>query len=511
MTRTTKTAIICGYTITLKESHQVPDRPIDSPRAHLRALAVEAMRAHGLEPDFPLDAIAQVQSLARSPTTTEEPIRDLRGLLWCSIDNDESRDLDQLSVGQPLAGGAVRVLVAVADVDAAVPRQSPVDRHAAVNTTSVYTPAITFPMLPERLSTDLTSLVENADRLAIVVECTTAADGSVTGSDVYGATVRNRAKLAYPSVGAWLTGNGPLPPPAAAVSGMDAQLKVQDQVAQKLGLLRHEHGALEFETIDVRAEFDGDSVRALKGELPNRAKSLIENLMVVSNGVVARFLDAHGAPSIRRVVREPKRWDRIVTVAAQVGGKLPQAPDSRALSDFLAARKTADPDGFTDLSLTIIKLLGPGVYVVDRPGGNPPGHFGLAVKDYTHATAPNRRYPDLLAQRLLKGVLAGRPSPYTFDELDGLADHCTSQENQANKVERQVRKSAAALLVSSRIGARFDGIVTGASDKGTWVRVVSPPIEGKVVSGERGLDVGDHVQVQLAHVDVERGFIDFKR
>jgi VacB/RNase II family 3'-5' exoribonuclease len=477
----------------------------------LRAIAVQEMHAHGLDPDFPPDALAEVDALRQAPASGDRAARDLRDLLWCSIDNDDSRDLDQLSVAEPLTNGDVKILVAIADVDAVVFKGSPVDRHAAVNTTSVYTPAVIFPMLPEKLSTDLTSLADQQDRLAIVVEFVVAADGSLKSSDVYAATVRNRAKLAYPSVGAWLTGNGPLPPPAAAVSGMDAQLKVQDQVAQKLGLLRHEHGALEFETIDVRAEFDGDSVRALKGELPNRAKSLIENLMVVSNGVVARFLDAHGAPSIRRVVREPKRWDRIVTVAAQVGGKLPQAPDSRALSDFLAARKTADPDGFTDLSLTIIKLLGPGVYVVDRPGGNPPGHFGLAVKDYTHATAPNRRYPDLLAQRLLKGVLAARPSPYTFDELDGLADHCTSQENQANKVERQVRKSAAALLVSSRIGARFDGIVTGASDKGTWVRVVSPPIEGRVVSGERGLDVGDHVQVQLAHVDVERGFIDFKR
>jgi VacB/RNase II family 3'-5' exoribonuclease len=493
----------------LKESHQVPDRPIDSPRAHLRALAVEAMRAHGLEPDFPPDALAQAASLARSPTTTEEPVRDLRGLMWCSIDNDESRDLDQLSVGQPLAGGAVRVLVAVADVDAAVPRQSPVDRHAAVNTTSVYTPAITFPMLPERLSTDLTSLVENADRLAIVVECTTAADGSVTGSDVYGATVRNRAKLAYPSVGAWLTGQGPLPAAAAAVPGMDAQLRLQDTVAQVLGRRRHEQGALEFEAMDVEPRFDGDTLRDLQPETPNRARTLIENLMVAANGVVARFLDSRGFPSIRRVVRTPARWDRIVALAAETGDRLPPSPDQVALSRYLTGRKAADPARFHDLSQTVIRLLGRGEYIVDLPGGVAPGHFALAVKDYTHSTAPNRRYPDLLTQRLVKSALAGHPVPYATQDLESLAARCTQQEDVANKVERQTRKSAAAMVVSSRIGERFDAFVTGASAKGTYVRVAAPPIEGKLVRGERGLDVGDRVSVQLIHVDVDRGFIDF--
>jgi VacB/RNase II family 3'-5' exoribonuclease len=487
----------------------VPDRPIDSPRAHLRALAVEAMRAHGLEPDFPPDALAQAASLARSPTTTEEPVRDLRGLMWCSIDNDESRDLDQLSVGQPLAGGAVRVLVAVADVDAAVPRQSPVDRHAAVNTTSVYTPAITFPMLPERLSTDLTSLVENADRLAIVVECTTAADGSVTASDVYGATVRNRAKLAYPSVGAWLTGQGPLPAAAAAVPGMDAQLRLQDTVAQVLGRRRHEQGALEFEAMDVEPRFDGDTIRDLQPETPNRARTLIENLMVAANGVVARFLDSRGFPSIRRVVRTPARWDRIVALAAETGDRLPPSPDQVALSRYLTGRKAADPARFHDLSQTVIRLLGRGEYIVDLPGGVAPGHFALAVKDYTHSTAPNRRYPDLLTQRLVKSALAGHPVPYATQVLESLAARCTQQEDVANKVERQTRKSAAAMVVSSRIGERFDAFVTGASAKGTYVRVAAPPIEGKLVRGERGLDVGDRVSVQLIHVDVDRGFIDF--
>jgi VacB/RNase II family 3'-5' exoribonuclease len=487
----------------------VPDRPIDSPRAHLRALAIEAMRAHGLDPDFPPDVIAQAASMALAPTTTEEPLRDLRHLLWCSIDNDDSRDLDQLSVGETLPGGAVRLQVAIADVDAAVPRDSPVDRHAAVNTTSVYTPAMTFPMLPERLSTDLTSLTEDSDRLAIVVECTASADGSLAGSDVYGAVVRNRAKLAYNSIDAWLTGRGSLPAAAAAVPGMDEQLRLQDTVAQLLGRRRHEQGALEFETTDVQPLFDGDMLSELRPETSNRAKALIEDLMIAANGVVARFLDGRGFPSIRRVVRAPERWDRIVALAAKTGERLPAAPDSVALSRYLTARKAADPAGFSDLSHTIIRLLGPGEYVVDLPGGDPPGHFGLAVKDYTHSTAPNRRYPDLLTQRLVKAALAGHPVPYNVQDLQRWATHCTQQEDVASKVERQVRKSAAAMVVSSRTGERFDAIVTGASSAGTFVRVSVPPIEGKLVRGERGLDVGDRLSVQLVHVDVDKGFIDF--
>jgi VacB/RNase II family 3'-5' exoribonuclease len=484
-----------------------PSEP--SHRERLRAIAVQAMRAYGLEPDVPPDASAQAARLEAAPQSTEEPVRDLRPLLWCSIDNDDSRDLDQLSVAEPLAAGAIRVLVAVADVDATVQKGSPIDRHAAVNTTSVYTPAVIFPMLPEKLSTDLTSLADHEDRLAVVIELTVAADGSLTGSDVYGASVRNRAKLAYNAVAAWLTGGGPIPPPIAAVSGMEAQLRLQDVAAQALGRLRHEHGALEFETIEMQPVFDGDMLRDLRPETPNRAKALIENLMVAANGICARFLDARGLPSIRRVVKTPERWDRIVSLAAETGDRLPAAPDSLALAGFLAARKAADPARFPDLSHTVIRLLGSGEYVVDRPGGNAPGHFGLAVKDYTHSTAPNRRYPDLVTQRLVKAALAKHPAPYSIGELEGLAAHCTRQEDAANKVERQVRKSAAALLVQSRIGERFEAIVTGASPKGTFVRTVSPPIEGMLVRGQQGLDVGDRVDVQLARVDVDRGFIDF--
>jgi exoribonuclease-2 len=488
----------------------MPDT-VQSNRAQLRAIAVNAMRARGLDPDFPADATAAAAALRSAPRTADEPVRDLRALLWCSIDNDDSRDLDQLSVAEALPGGSVKVLVAIADVDAAVPKGSPIDRHAAVNTTSVYTPAVIFPMLPEKLSTDLTSLAADQDRLSTVIELVVASDGTLTTSDVYGATVRNRAKLAYSSVGAWLEGHGPLPAVAAAFPGMDAQLTLQDRVAQALGTVRHEHGALQFETVELQATFDGDTLSGLQRAVPNRAKALIENLMIAANGATARFLDAHGFPSIRRVVKAPERWDRIVALARQTGDALPPAPDSRALAGFLATRKAADPDRFGDLSLAVIRLLGPGEYWVDTPGGDPPGHFGLAVKDYTHSTAPNRRYPDLLTQRLVKAALAGRSLPYAVPELGRLAAHCTLQEDAANKVERQVRKSAAALVIESRLGQRFDAIVTGASPKGTFVRVTAPPIEGMLVRGQQGLDVGDRLAVKLAHVDVERGFIDFER
>jgi VacB/RNase II family 3'-5' exoribonuclease len=479
-----------------------------SQHQQLAALAAAAMRERGLDPEFPPDALAQAAAIPGAPTRAGEPIRDLRDLPWCSIDNDDSRDLDQLSVAEPRAAGGVRVLVAIADVDVAAPKDSPIDRHAAVNTTSVYTPARVFPMLPPRLSTDLTSLNADADRLSIVVEYTVGADGSIGADDVYGARVRNHAHLVYDAVDAFLAGRGPLPTDAR-VAGIRDQLELQNGASQALARRRHELGALEFDLVETRVRFDGDRLRDLEPELPNVAKSLIENLMIGANGVVARFLDRRGSPSIRRVVQAPERWDRIVAIAAGLGQQLPAAPDSRALAAFLQARKAADPGDFAELSHAIIRLVGAGEYRVDTPDTDAPGHFALAVKDYAHSTAPNRRYPDLVTQRLLKAVLTGSAPPYSVDQLTALARLCTQREDDANRVERQVRKSAAAMVVTDRIGQRFSAVVTGASSKGTYIRTLAPHIEGRVVRGEHGLDVGDRVEASLVAVNVQRGFIDF--
>jgi len=477
----------------------------------LKVIARRAMLERGLLPDFSPDVRSQTAAIARAPAVPEPALRDLRQLPWASIDNDDSRDLDQLSVAEPLGDGAVKVLVAVADVDGLVKKGSPIDGHARTNTTSVYTAADIFPMLPEELSTDLTSLGEGQDRPAIVVEMVVRPDGAVSESDVYRAAVRNRAKLAYDGVAAWLDGAAPAPQRASAVAGMEQQLRIQDRVAQAMRAVRHQHGALGLETIEARAVFDGDAISDLRPDEKNRAKELIEDLMIAANGVIAKTLEAKGFPSLRRVLRSPERWERIVALAAGLGERLPPAPSAPALEAFLARRRSADPERFPDLSLSVVKLLGAGEYLLELPGQPAEGHFGLAVRDYTHSTAPNRRFPDLVTHRLLKAALAGLPAPYANEELAALASHCTEQENNAAKVERQVRKSAAALLLASRIGERFDAIVTGASPKGTWVRIPRPAVEGKVVRGFEGLDVGDRVRVELVRTDVERGFIDFRR
>lgn len=480
--------------------------------AILRNIAHRVMLENGLEPDFPAAATAELTKLqSASPSNTTDPgIRDLRTLLWCSIDNDDSRDLDQLTVAEAIPGDRFKILVAIADVDSSIRDGSAIDQHARTNTTSVYTAAEIFPMLPEEVSTGLTSLNPNADRLAVVVETIVAADGSVTDSSVYRAWVHNQAKLAYNSVAAWLVQTGPLPAPAAAVKGLAENLQLQDRVAQSMKNFRHAQGALSLETIEAKPVFDGDQLSALETEETNRAKQIIEDFMVAANGVTARFLSANKFPSIRRVVRVPKRWDRIVEIAREKGFTLPDAPDSKSLEEFLVQQKAADPLRFPDLSLSVIKLLGSGEYIAEPPDGAVPGHFGLAVKDYSHSTAPNRRYPDLLTQRLLKAAFGGKATPYDKAALDMLATHCTQAEDAAVKVERQVAKSAAALLLESRIGEQFDSFVTGASDKGTWVRLLSLPVEGKLVQGFQGLDVGNRVRVQLMSVDVDRGFIDFK-
>jgi len=480
-------------------------------RSILQRIAHRAMLEKGLVPDFPPQALAELDGIHAPATRAEGSTRDLQNLLWCSIDNDDSRDLDQLTVAEAMPGGAAKVLVAIADVDSVVKKRSALDDHARQNTTSVYTVAETFPMLPEKLSTDLTSLNFESDRLAIVIEMVIAGDGSLQSSDLYRAMVRNQAKLAYNSVAGWLEGSGPMPQAIGTLSGLDENLRLQDRVAQKLKALRHLNGALDLETIEARPVFDGDQLKDLEAEKRNRAKDIIEDFMIAANGVTARYLASKKFSSLRRVVQIPQRWDRIVELAAERGSTLPKEPDAKALEQFLVAAKAADPLRFPDLSLSIIKLLGAGEYVVELPGGSVAGHFGLAVKDYTHSTAPNRRYPDLITQRLLKAAMAGRSLPYENDELESLARHCTEEEDAATKVERQVAKSAAAILLESRIGEQFDALVTGASDKGTWVRLLHPPIEGRLESGFEGMDVGHGLRVQLVRANVERGYIDFKR
>jgi VacB/RNase II family 3'-5' exoribonuclease len=477
----------------------------------LQRIAHRAMLERGLVPDFPPQAIAELDRIHSPASASGDSTRDLRNFLWCSIDNDDSRDLDQLTVAEALPDGAAKILIAIADVDVIVKKQSALDDYAEHNTTSVYTAAGIFPMLPEKLSTDFTSLNYESDRLAIVVEIVIAGDGSIQSSDIYGATVRNRAKLAYNSVALWLEGNGPISQGIEMVKGLAENLRLQDRLAQKLKALRHLHGALDLETIEARPVFEGDKLKALEAEKKNRAKEIIEDFMIAVNGVTARYLAAKKFPSLRRVVRTPKRWDRIMELAAERGVVLPKEPDARALEQFLVSAKAADPLRFPDLSLSVIKLLGPGEYAVQLPGDSTFGHFGLAVKDYAHSTAPNRRYPDLITQRLLKAAMTGGFLPYENDELAALAKHCTEKEDAVKKVERQVTKSAAAMLLESRIGEQFDAIVTGASDKGTWVRLLHPPIEGRLESGFQGMDVGHGLRVQLVSTNVERGFIDFKR
>ncbi|MFA6218006.1 MAG: RNB domain-containing ribonuclease [Candidatus Omnitrophota bacterium] len=480
-------------------------------RSILQSIARIAMLERGLLPDFSAEAVSELAKMKAPAATNGAPVRDLRDLLWASIDNDDSRDLDQLSVAEAIPGDKVKIFVAVADVGSLVKNGSAIDEHARHNTTSVYTAAQIFPMLPEALSTDLTSLNFNEDRLSIVVEMLIGADGSLQDSDIYRARVRNHAKLAYNSVAAWLEGNGATPEAIAVVNGLDENLRIQDRIAQRMKNFRHVQGALSFETIEARPTFDGDYVRELEVEKKNHATDIIEDFMIAANGVTARYLSSRKFPSIRRVVRVPKRWERIVDIAGEHGFTLPENPDSKALEEFLINEKASDPLRFPDLSLAVIKLLGPGEYISELPGETAPGHFGLAVKDYTHSTAPNRRYSDLITQRLLKAAVEQRSSPYTNDELDVLAKHCTEKEDAARKVERQVGKSAAALLLESRIGEQFESIVTGASSKGTWVRLVKTPVEGRLVHGFDGIDVGDRIRVELISTDVERGYIDFRK
>jgi VacB/RNase II family 3'-5' exoribonuclease len=480
-------------------------------RATLQRIARTAMIERGLEPDFPSAVLSELQGIS-SPAIFKPAIaKDLRHLLWCSVDNADSLDLDQLSYAEKMPEGKVRLLVAIADVDALVNAQSNIDNHASLNTASIYTIAQIFPMLPEKLSTDLTSLRFDADRCAVVVDMVVGDDGTVQQSDVYCAAVCNHAKLEYESLAAWLEGTGPMPAEVSKVEGLAENIKLQDSVAQKMKALRYEHGALEFETIESTPAFDGDVLCEMKGERKNRAKSLIEDLMIASNVVTARYLTGKQFPSLRRVVRTPKKWDRIVELAAEHGFSLPAEADSKALSQYLKFAMQNEPQHYPDLSLSVLKLLGAGEYVVETPDSEPQSHFGLAVKHYAHSTAPNRRYPDLITHRLLKSAMTGETIPYSTEQLETIARHCTLKEDDAKKVERQVEKAANALLMESRIGEEFEAIISGASPKGTWIRLFQPHLEGKLVHGFDGLQVGNKLKVRLVHIDVESGFIDFER
>jgi exoribonuclease II len=477
----------------------------------LSAAAHQEMIDQGFDPDFPPEVARQLVALkTQKAPSIDGDVRDLRSLLWSSIDNDTSRDLDQAEAAER-TGAGIRVLIAIADVDSDVPIGSPIDKHAASQTTSVYTGIRTFPMLPEQLSTDLTSLNQDADRLAVVIDFVVAPDGSITSGGVYRALVRNRAQLTYNGVGPWLEGSSAAPPKVAASADLAAQLKLQDEAAQILFQERQRMGALNIDRVEAEAIISDGQVEGINIRGKNRATELIENFMVAANGVMARTLLKAGVSSIRRVVKTPERWPRIMELAARYGDKLPPEPDSGALNRFLEKRKAADAVHYADVSLAVIKLMGPGEYVLSLPNDKEQGHFALAAHDYTHSTAPNRRFADTVTQRLIKSVLSKQPPPYSDQQLDSIAKNCTLKEDAARKVERVMSKRIAAVALQNRIGETFAAVVTGVTTKGVFVRISGPPAEGILVRGQHGVDVGDQLQVQLVSTDPQRGYLDFAR
>ena len=474
----------------------------------LIAAARQEMIDQGFDPDFAPGTDQQLAALkTRVAPKPDANVRDLRSLLWSSIDNDTSKDLDQIEVVERVSGG-IRVLIAIADVDSDVPIGSPIDKHAAAQTTSVYTGIKTFPMLPEQLSTDLTSLNEDTDRLAIVIEMVVASDGSISSSSIYRALVRNQAQLTYNGVGSWLEGKATPPPKVAASADLQAQLKLQDQAAQILLDERQRMGALNLDRVEAEPIISDGLVKGINAREKNRASELIENFMVAANGVMARTLMNSGVSSIRRVVKTPERWQRIVELASRYGETLPAEPDSKALNVFLQKRKSVDEVHYADLSLAVVKLMGPGEYVLARPGDTNLIHFALAANDYTHSTAPNRRFADTVTQRLVKSVLAKQPPPYSDQQLDSIAQNCTLKEDAARKVERVMNKRIAAVALQHRIGDTFAAVVTGNTPKGVFVRVLNPPAEGILVGGQH-VDVGDQLKVKLVSTDPRRGYLDF--
>lgn len=484
-----------------------------SSEVDLRVLAEQVVRARGFDPQFPPAVQQQVAQIEAHPPATapDGKVRDLRSLLWSSIDNDDSKDLDQVEYAEDLGNGRTRLLVGIADVDVFAARNSAIDAHAARETTTVYTGVRVFPMLPEQLSTGLSSLLEGADKLSVVTEFVVSADGNIETYDVYRAVVRNKAQLMYSAVGKWLEGTGNGSSKVTSSAELQSQIKLQSEAAEKLKQQRHLHGALNIESIELQPIMSGDQIMGIADREKNRASELIEELMIAANESVARMFEAKKVSSIRRIVKTPERWDRIVALAAQHGGHLPAQPDAKALNDFLMKRKAEDPDRFADISLTVVKLMGPGEYVLERPGEAGEGHFGLAVQDYTHSTAPNRRFPDVVTQRLIKSILAGAPSPYSDDQLTSIAANCTERQDAARKVQRDMQKRIAAVALRHNIGQSFDAIVTGANEHGTFVRIMKPRVEGMLVGGHNGVDVGDRLRVKLVNTDVRRGYIDFAR
>ena len=481
----------------------------------LGAAARREMIQDGFDPDFPPGTDEQIEAIKKARDEQRDPraesgTRDLRHLLWSSIDNDTSRDLDQVEFAERVEQG-IRVLVGIADVESVVPIGSPIDEHAARETTTVYTPVRVFPMLPEALSTDLTSLVEGSDRLAIVIEMVIASDGSIASSDIYPALIRNTAQLTYRAVGDWLEGRGAPDPKVAASADLAAQVKLQDEAATALRSQRFRLGALSFDRVEMEPQIHDGQVQDVRAAKKSRADDLIEDFMIAANEAMAKTLKNSGVSSIRRVVKSPERWPRIVELAARYGDHLPPQADSAALNDFLQKQRASDPIHYADLSLAVMKLMGPGEYVMSGPGDIKDGHFGLAATDYTHSTAPNRRFADLVTQRLIKSVISRNKAPYSDDELIAIARNCTLKEDAARKVERAMGKRAAALAFHHRIGQSFAAVVTGANAKGVFVRVLDPPVEGRLIRGESGADVGDQVRVTLINTDPERGYIDFAR
>ncbi len=479
---------------------------------NLKSAARRAMGYYGFEADFPKSVWDEILAIGSNTSVdVKEGVKDLRNLLWSSIDNDDSQDLDQIEYCEKGESGEILVKVAIADVDIYAPKGSSLDKYALNNTTSIYAGVETFPLFPDHLSTDLSSLAVDEDRFAIVAEFTVLPNGLVRPQGVYQAIVNNKAKLVYEEIGAWLEGKKPLPPQVENTSGLEAQLRLQNMASQILGGSRFDRGALELESIEAKVITKDENVLDLVLVEADMAKSIIENFMIAANGVISGFLEDVGIPIIQRVVRIPKNWNGIVDVARSKGTRLPAQPDAKALSAFLIKQKTADPERFPDLSLTMVKLLGAGEYVFSEKHKPHVGHFCLAVTDYTHATAPNRRYVDLIIQRLLKAALKGSPPPYGKKELTEIAARCTDREKASKKVERFMKKVAAAALLVGRIGERFDGIITGASEKGTYVRIIKPPTEGRVMHNTRGLKVGQKVMVKLINLDPSKGYIDFER